>query len=69
MSPTPVIVLRAVNELRDAGQPPATCAELAARIDADANEVLSILIDLKGRRILRDHRRGRRREWQRWGRQ
>lgn len=62
-----LIVLRAVKARK--GERPYTCEELATALDADANAVLSILADMKGRRLLSDHRRGDRREWQSWGQQ
>jgi hypothetical protein len=66
-----VTVLRAVHDLRDTAGPACTADEIAAYLCADPGVVLELLVDLKARRILRDHTRGtgadRRREWRRWG--
>jgi hypothetical protein len=57
--------LRAVHELRDSGAPPPTAEEIAAHLTARVEDVRPMLVELKSRRLLSDHRRGERREWSR----
>jgi hypothetical protein len=59
-------VLRAVHDLRDRGAPAPTADELAEHLRTTVAVVKPMLVELKARRILRDHRHGERREWGRW---
>jgi DNA-binding IclR family transcriptional regulator len=63
---TKATVLRAVHELRDRGGGDCTAEEIAEHLKAPVGTVRPMLVELKSRRIVRDHRRGDRREWSRW---
>jgi DNA-binding IclR family transcriptional regulator len=58
--------LRAVHDLRDGDEHWPTADEIAEHLKVPTADVHPMLVELKARRLLRDRRRGERREWGRW---